>query len=436
MSSVLIFIAILGFLVTAHELGHFAVAKLRGVRVLEFGLGYPPKIFGFKYGETTYTLNLLPLGGFVRMHGEDGTRDSSDPHSFTNKGPFSRLAILAAGATVNAILPIFLFTFVAILPQEVPSSDVIIAKVEQNSPAQIAGLLPGDVIRVVDETQIMRVADLQKSIYLKLGANSEWKIERRGTILEVDINPRIDPPIGQGAVGIGIAEGKVWVKSSASTDASSRNSFLADDLILSVGGLNHDNPIQISEPNGVEDALAAAAKNTIKDGEISVLVWRKGDLIYLSPVEPVQKFLSKVEFSSFPTQNLSEPLHLAFWNSFGRLFEILILLKNEFARVVSGSASFDIAGPIGIAQITGEVANDGFITLITWTALLSINLAIINLLPIPALDGGRILFVLIELVSGGRRIAPDKEKLVHFIGFTVLLMVIILVSIQDIRRLI
>ena len=140
--------------------------------------------------------------------------------------------------------------------------------------------------------------------------------------------------------------------------------------------------------------------------------------------------------STLPRVSISEPLHVAFFNSFQSLFEILVLLKNELSRVLFGSANFDIAGPIGIAKITGEIASDGFITLITWTALLSINLAIINLLPIPALDGGRILFVLIELFSGGRRVPPEKEKIVHFLGFAFLMMAIVLVSVQDIRRLI
>ena len=144
--------------------------------------------------------------------------------------------------------------------------------------------------------------------------------------------------------------------------------------------------------------------------DISVLVWRNGQLNYLNPSGSVLQFLQDVELNTLPRVSISEPLHVAFFNSFQRLFEILVLLKNELSRVLFGSANFDIAGPIGIAKITGEIASDGFITLITWTALLSINLAIINLLPIPALDGGRILFVLIELFSGGRRVPPEKEK--------------------------
>ena len=436
MSSIIIFLTILGFLVIAHEMGHFLVAKIRGVRVIEFGLGYPPKILGFKYGETIYTLNLLPLGGFVRMHGEDGVDALNDPRSFTSKGPFTRLAILAAGAAVNAILPIFLFTMAATLPQQVHSSEVIITKIEPMSPAQTSGLMQGDAIRIVDGSRIIRASELQKNIYLKLGEASHWEVERQGLIIEREIKPRIDHPAGQGPVGISIAEGKVRVKSVHHGEISSKNKLLMGDLILSVGSADHQDQIIINDVEELSSALKLKAEKAVSPDDISILVWRNGQLNYLNPPGTVLQFLQDVELSTLPRVSISEPLHVAFFNSFQRLFEILVLLKNELSRVLFGSANFDIAGPIGIAQITGEIASDGFITLITWTALLSINLAIINLLPIPALDGGRILFVLIELFSGGRRIPPEKEKIVHFLGFAFLMTAIILVSVQDIRRLI
>ena len=360
----------------------------------------------------------------------------NDPHSFTSKGPFTRLAILAAGAAVNAILPIFLFTMAAILPQQVHSSEVIITKIEPMSPAQTSGLMQGDAIRIVDGSRIIRASELQKNIYLKLGEASHWEVERQGLIIEREIKPRIDHPAGQGPVGISIAEGKVRVKSVHHGEISSKNKLLMGDLILSVGSADHQDQIIINDVEELSSALKLKAEKAVSSDDISVLVWRNGQLNYLNPSGSVLQFLQDVELNTLPRVSISEPLHVAFFNSFQSLFEILVLLKNELSRVLFGSANFDIAGPIGIAKITGEIASDGFITLITWTALLSINLAIINLLPIPALDGGRILFVLIELFSGGRRVPPEKEKIVHFLGFAFLMMAIVLVSVQDIRRLI
>ena len=191
MTTVLLFLGILGFLVIVHELGHFTVAKLRGVQVLEFGLGYPPRVFGFKYGDTTYTLNLLPLGGFVRMLGEDTAPDPNDPRAFTNKGPFTRLAILVAGAAMNAIVPVFLLTIVLMLPQDVTVTDVVVTNVVPNAPAERAGVQPGDVVRVVDGRQIDNSTVLQQAIQLRLGAESTWEVEQAGVLRQVRLVPRV-----------------------------------------------------------------------------------------------------------------------------------------------------------------------------------------------------------------------------------------------------
>ncbi|MCH7482709.1 MAG: site-2 protease family protein, partial [Chloroflexi bacterium] len=137
-----------------------------------------------------------------------------------------------------------------------------------------------------------------------------------------------------------------------------------------------------------------------------------------------------------PTEPRSEPVWRAVPMSFRQTWDVLVIFRNEISRIAAGASSLDLVGPVGIAQITTEIAGAGLGSLITWTALLSINLAIVNMLPIPALDGGRIMFVLIELARGGRRLAPEKERIAHMVGFAILISAIVAVSIGDIQRLI
>ena len=183
-----------------------------------------------------------------------------------------------------------------------------------------------------------------------------------------------------------------------------------------------------------EQALAAALADAPGAGA-ELLVLRGGRLVTLA-LSGDPRALDGAALVERPLERRSEPLWRAFPKSFLVIGDILVTFRNEISRMMAGASGFAVAGPIGIAQITGQVADAGLSPLITWTALLSINLAIVNLLPIPALDGGRITFVLLELARGGRRLAPEKERMVHLVGFAVLIGTIVLVSIQDIRRLI
>lgn len=436
MSTVLIFLGILGFLVVAHELGHFTVAKLRGVKVLEFGVGYPPRLLSFTRGDTTYTLNALPLGGFVRMQGEDDTDDPTDQRSFVNKGPFTRLAILVAGAGVNAVLPVFLLTIVLMLPQDVTVADVVVTEVVAGGPAAGAGVQPGDVIRTVDGRDIDSSPVLQQAIHLRLGASSTWVIERQGGLSQVTLEPRVAPPEGQGATGVVIANARVSVGSVAPGSRAQALGLVAGDQLVIIASTDPSVLVRrqvIYAADAVQVLVAALSDAPGAGAELRVL--RAGRLVTLAvPDDPLA--LDGVSLVEKPLERRSEPIWRAFPQSFLRMGDILLTFRNELSRIMAGAGDLAIAGPVGIAQLTGQVADAGLSPLITWTALLSINLAIVNLLPIPALDGGRITFVLLELARGGRRLAPEKERLVHLVGFVVLIGAIVLVSVQDIRRLI
>ncbi len=425
MTTVLVFLGVLGFLVIAHELGHYTVAKLTKVKVLEFGIGYPPRLFGFKRGDTTYSVNLLPLGGFVRMLGEE---DPTHEQSFAKQSARTRLAVLAAGPLMNAVLPILLLTAVFMLPQQVPSTDVVVLSVAPGSPAAQAGVQPGDVIRAADGHPINNSNDLVGAVQQRLGADMTWVIDRSGQQMTVRIpEVRLDPPAGQGATGITLTDARVTVTSVTPGSPAALAGLRVGDEFLAVANN------RVLSADGAQTAAASALASNAGT-PVSMTVLRNGALVNLTlPADAGG--LTGYEAVATPDLTQSESFFHAVPSAFGRTWDILVSFKNGIQQMIAGGAGFAVAGPVGIAQMTGEVARAGLSPLIQWTALLSINLAIVNLLPIPALDGGRITFVLLELARGGRRLAPDKERLVHLVGFALLMALILFVSINDVQRL-
>lgn len=351
MLTILSFLVVLSVLVVVHELGHFLVAKRFGVKVLEFGIGHPPRLFAIKRGETEYSLNAIPLGGFVRMLGEETAtmRDVPRPEdagrSFSAKSRGQRALILVAGPAMNFLLVPVLLTalFMIGVPQEDPAAQnqVQIHGVVPGSPAAQAGLRPGDIIESIDGHPIASVEDLREATRTRLGQEITLTVRRAGRAVTVTLTPRADPPPGQGAMGIQV--GRVYTTVSY--------------------------PIWEALPRGVVTT-----------------------------------------------------------------FELLWLFAHGIWLTLSGLVQPDVVGPIGIAEMTGRAASRGIGALLQFTAFISLNLAIFNLLPFPGLDGGRLLFVALETVRGRRVLSPQREGLIHFIGIMILLTLILLVSFNDIMR--
>ncbi len=426
MTTIVSFIVVLGVVLLVHEFGHFAVAKLAKVRVLEFGMGFPPRLLGFRRGDTVYSLNLFPLGAFVKMVGEE---DPTDPDSLARRPAWVRLAIMAAGPAMNALLPVVLLTIFFMVPRDIPITDVVIVDVGPNSPAAEAGLQPGDVIVEVDGRTVDNSDDLRVGVQLRLGARSEWEVRRRDTVFTTHMVPRLNPPEGQGAVGITFADARVSVTRVVGGSNASAAGLRSGDLLLVVGNrrvLGAEDAAEAVEAARADDPAAAVPIAVLRDGLFTELE--------LSPALPT---LTGMELFVQPDDRRSLPLWRAVPQSLSQMRDILIVSKNEISKWISGgSDSFPVTGPIGIAKLTGEVARSGITALIFWTALLSMSLAVLNILPIPALDGGRIAFVLLELVRGGRRISPEREGLIHMVGFALLIGLIVVASFNDIQRII
>ncbi|MCH8994818.1 MAG: site-2 protease family protein [Chloroflexi bacterium] len=401
LQSVLPFVAMIVVLIVVHELGHFITAKLAGVKVLEFGIGYPPRLWGIKRGETEYTINALPLGGFVKLLGEE---DPDDPRSLAAKPRWIRLVVLGSGAAMNVALAIVLFSLALMIPREVDISRARVSEVVPNSPAEEAGLVPGDVIFAVDGRDVQNIGELGYRIRLNLGETVTYKIRRTGAngaeFIEVPVFARwsADPFIDengierpQGPTGITISPAFGSIEAIPPEEQEEIRRFILEE---------HDLPADAELP--------------------------PGETVPTTRLVPFSESQWDWPWKALP-------------DGARRSYESLILARNEITSKikggVGGGGGFQVTGPVGIAQLTGEVVEEaGWKSLIEFAALISMNLAVLNILPLPMLDGGRITFVLIEFVRRGKRIAPQKEAIVHLVGLVALLTFVAVVTFLDVAR--
>ena len=415
-------------LVVVHELGHFATARAIGVKVLEFGVGFPPRVFGvytgrtqvllhtrtrfigldgpqslqpgqrvkvasiheeglglvaveveihrqrdedeepshfnrpvdhllwhegkvrsvsggsFELADMLYSVNLIPLGGFVKLAGEN---NPTVPQSLASKSPAARIMVLSAGALMNALLPLLIFTIMFMLPQQEEVGRLAVAEVLDGSPAAQAGLRPGDIFVSANGQAIESRVDLTREINLNGGSELTLLVERDRNLQTVTLTPAFNTRSSQWQAGVAVDLTETRV---------------------------------VSRSRALWDAIPASVAAT---------------------------------------------------------WDLLVLLKQTVGGMISHGAAPQLSGPVGIAQMTGEISRDGgFIGWLTVGILLSVNLAIINILPFPMLDGGRIVFVVIEWLRRGKRISAEKENLVHLVGLVILVGGIAAITVNDVSRII
>jgi len=339
----LYFFIVLMVLVLVHELGHFITARRAGVRVEEFGLGIPPRArLLFKRGETEYTLNWLPLGGFVRMTGEE---NPSDPKSFAAAKAWKRAVILSAGAAMNVILAIVLFTTIAVMGVPRTVEFVSISVVAPGSPAESAGLKPGDRIVSIDGQPVINRTDVSRAAIEKAGQPISLEIKRDRENVTLYVTPRVRPPKNEGRIGITMSM-----------------QFVREETVTYA-------PLE---------AAAYGIGETVNTG---------------------------------------------------------MQIVTGFRRMADGSAPAEVGGPVQIATFAGLFCGHSIQQCMQFTALLSVNLAIVNMLPFPALDGGRLVFVVLEVLRRGKRIKPELEGWVHVIGMAILLLLMVVITVFDVQRL-
>ena len=340
--TIVIGILVLSALILVHELGHFIMAKATHCYVEEFGIGFPPRIYGKKIGETIYSINWIPFGGFNKISGEV---DPSAPRALAARKYWVRVLVISGGVLMNLILPFILMSVAYMVPHNIVKGQVVVQEVAAASPAELAGILPGDTILSVNGNPVESAGAISRQIQLNLGAQISIELQHTGGAMEtVSLVPRWKPPEGEGAIGI---------------------------------AYQNENPVIVSES-------------------------------------------------------------LPFWQAIPRgvadCWETLILYKNGIIGMIIGSVPFTPAGPVGIVQVAGEVAQAGVSPVLELTAFISIAIAITQLIPFPALDGGRLLFIFIEWIRRGKRVPPKVETFIHSIGFFVLLALMVLITYQDIAR--
>ena len=444
--SILPFIAIMLILVIVHEAGHYFTAKLFGVKVLEAGVGLPPRIWGFKWRDTDYTINALPIGAFVRMRGEE---DPESPDSLAAQPKWKRTIIIGAGAFMNLVLAIVLFAFGLMIPHDVSEGGAQITSVAPDSPAQQADLRPGDQIYEVNGRRAESTQDASYLIRLYQGSTIDMTIKRddprtgSSDLVEKEVYARWDPPEYTDECGVehpqgptGIMIGAVSVQpvsltpeDRADLEDANRRAFKeyrdeispdAPSWCYGGSGFGFASLAQ-EECDGLSDERRQHAQELKQElfpnSEYPCYEFRPG---------PATEVITRSE-SLPPWEALPEGPRMS--------FESLILARNQIWSWIRGFQDPQVAGPVGIAQATGEVVDQaGWLSLINFAALLSMNLAVLNVLPLPMFDGGRLAFIVIEFLRGGRRIAPQKEALVHLVGLVAIISLAVVITYFDLVR--
>ena len=382
-------IPILTFLVFVHELGHFAVAKKLGIKVTEFGFGFPPRLWGIKRGETLYSVNIIPLGGFVKMVGEE---DPFEQRSFARQPVIHRMAVLLAGPLMNLFIPILIFTVLLALPHDKHVGTVMVGSVAPHSPATEAGIRPGDAILGVNGEGIENHADLIKKIQNLKGKETALTLRRN-----------VSSPVS----GLTSSPDFSHTETVLLTPRKSPPNLTVVEYIT-----DPSSEVTLADAKTYDDSLEIG--DTLTQGSVGVLIGTSGAKVIRDKT----------------------PLWKALPQSLTRIVETVKFTFVGLSEWIGGGDDPGLAGPIGIAQVTGEVANIGVRPVLELTALISISLALVNILPIPALDGGRLFFILIEWVRGGKRISPRIEGIIHMAGFATLIGLIVVMSYFDVLRII
>lgn len=344
----LLFLVILSVVIMIHELGHYLAAKLFGVRVEEFGFGLPPRAIKlFRKWETDFTINWLPIGGFVRLYGEGGEAGAEleQGSAFWGKRKWQRGVVMVAGVVMNFALAVVLFAIVySFLGIPTKLNGVRVEDLKEGAPAAMSGLKSGEIVRRVSydggQVEVKEVKDFLKVVADNKGKEITLGLDGR----EVKVTPRENPPEGEGALGVAII-----------------------------------------------------------DSELRHYAWWQ--MPFLGVVTGFKEAFS-----------------------YGR--EVL----KGFGDLISGKVSRDeVRGVVGIYELTAKVAEDGILTVLSFVGILSVNLAILNLIPFPALDGGRVAFLGVE-VFVGRRIREKIEGYANTVGMAILLLLMVLVTVNDLNR--
>ncbi len=421
---------LLAVMIIVHELGHFWAALAVGIRVETFSIGFGPRLFGFKRGDTDFRISLIPLGGYVRMQGEQpGDEQAVDPRSFQAKARWQRAIVILAGPLMNVFLAIFLLTglYMYKFPKIDEGGPAVITEIDPDSGAAKAGLKVGDrVVRFGGEVN-PKWEFLLKQASLNANHAMEVSVLRSGKQLNLTVVPQMDPKYGVGVIGWGY--GNIQVTAVEQDQPAQKAGIKVGDVFLSIGG--H----QVVASNSVRDFVGASEGRAI-----DVEVRRDGQPLHFS-ITPLKISDSRYrigitygEAFPFPVKVVQLPFAEAFAQSVrdnrDQTLYFFETLRGMLQRRVSPKS---MSGPVGIAQASAETFKRGPWDYLSFMATVSLSLAIFNLLPIPILDGGTLLLLIVEMLLQ-REVSMSVKETALKLGFVFLMMVVVFVFYNDLTR--
>jgi regulator of sigma E protease len=421
------FVFVIGVLVFVHEFGHFIAARRIGVRVLKFSLGFGPRIIGFTRGDTEYCVSAIPLGGYVKMAGENADDPrSGGPDEFLSKTKWQRFQVLIMGPVMNMALAVVLLAVVLAQGADVPAyldQLPVVGGVEKSSPAERAGFRPGDRVLTVSGEEVKTWEDFDVAIGTRPGRAVAVTVVRNDREQALTVTPDREGKFEVGRIGV-FPQVHPRVQSVRRGEPADVAGLKTGDVVLAVNGESVQLARQLSE---------AIGRNPLKPITLSVM--RGGQPLEITVTPRREGDVGRIGISIANELKRIQPGPLgAVWLSVQRNWEFAGLILRTLGGLISGETSpKQLMGPVGIAQLSGESAQEGWISLFALMASISLNLGLLNLLPVPVLDGGHILIMALEGAARRDFSIRVKERML-FAGFVLLMLLMVTVIYNDLTR--
>lgn len=427
LGTILAFVIVFGVIVFVHEFGHFFMGKLVKMKIEVFSWGYGKRIFGFKKGETDYRLSLIPMGGYVKFSGEDAfeQKEKLEPRDFMAKKRWQRFLVILMGPVMNIVLAVVIVSFINIAGVTVPQyqkKEPIIGWIEPGSPAQRVNLKIDDEIISIDNKKTKTWADVELAVGTKPKRTITIKVKRDEKTFTVDLKTESKTSYEMGYAGF---FGKILTQVAMISPHSpaEKAGLKPGDVILAIKG----------RPIYYYQFVEAIQKNPGK--ELELLVDRQGKHLILKVTPRLEGKIGKLGIIQMPKSVIKKyGFFPAIAQSVTQNIKLTFLVVNFIKDLVTGEASTrQIGGPIEIANFSYAAFRLGFLAMVAWIALFSLQLGIINLIPIPVLDGGQIFVLILEGIVR-RDFSPKVKQIVIQIGFAIFIFLIVFVILNDIQK--